>query len=378
MAATAQYNPTEFSDQVARLSAGQLTRRELVTFGLKLSDSLLPSLPMRGLVDRVFSSLGSDDRLRLRVVIRDRELMRVPWELAQMPRLPDDSSTGRFPAFNPHVSIVRLIALSGGAPPSLGAHSEWLRLLPVAVNPDTFPVVDVDRERSLIEQALKGMDPWIGGASIEELPFVANPSLRDLTGALRRGADVFHFAGHGWIDQRQRNDAYLVLVRDTQRLDPYLVAASDIASILNDAGVRLVVLDACDSAPNKYSSALSGVAPALVENGVPAVVAMQYCVPENAAIKFFRTFYASVAGGFAIDEAVLRGRTALVNEQGVAGDAWGAPALFLRSASTEIFPELAQRRIQVDAKLRIATSQSIDTVAEGGSMTGIKIDRLGG
>jgi hypothetical protein len=59
-----------------------------------------------------------------------------------------------------------------------------------------------------------------------------------------------------------------------------------------------------------------------------AVVAMQFPITDDAAIRFARTFYKCVAKGLPIDAAVAEGRKALFNDE--AAD-WATPVLCLRT-----------------------------------------------
>ncbi len=96
--------------------------------------------------------------------------------------------------------------------------------------------------------------------------------------------------------------------------------------------VNLVVLNACETA----SGAWAGLAPTLVRAEIPAVVAMQWPVEDRAATRFSQLFYRALSLGGTIDECVAEGRLASSAVSSAPGD-WGAPVLFLRSASGRLW-----------------------------------------
>ena len=108
-------------------------------------------------------------------------------------------------------------------------------------------------------------------------------------------------------------------------------------------GVRLVVLGACNSASRDEYGAWTGVAPALVRERMPAVVAMQFRVADTQASAFMRKFYKLVLSGYPVDQAVTEGRRLIYRNPGPQGDwakirDWGTPVLYLRSPDGVLFP----------------------------------------
>ena len=56
-------------------------------------------------------------------------------------------------------------------------------------------------------------------------------------------------------------------------------------------GIRLVVLSSCESAKGSNKEVFGDLASMLSKRRIPAVVAMQYSVLDDVAIKFAHTFY---------------------------------------------------------------------------------------
>jgi CHAT domain-containing protein len=77
-------------------------------------------------------------------------------------------------------------------------------------------------------------------------------------------------------------------------------------------------------------SLFAGLGPGLIRAGVPAVVAMQLAVPDDAAITFARGFYSALAQGEPVPRAVAQGRRRLFRDK-----TWFIPTLYLRGNDDE-------------------------------------------
>jgi CHAT domain-containing protein len=78
--------------------------------------------------------------------------------------------------------------------------------------------------------------------------------------------------------------------------------------------LRLVFLNACETATvtrEKGLDPFAGVASAMVMAGLPAVVAMQFPISDQAAITFAQRFYPLLARGHPVDAAVAGARRAI-------------------------------------------------------------------
>src|SRR5207253_216110 len=109
---------------------------------------------------------------------------------------------------------------------------------------------------------------------------------------------------------------------------------------LHDAALlRLVVLNACEGARSDATDPFSGVAQSLVQQGIPAVVAMQFEISDAAAIAFAHGFYGAVADGMPIDASMGQARKDIHD---ISVLEWATPVLYLRALDSRIF-ELAPR-----------------------------------
>jgi len=158
-----------------------------------------------------------------------------------------------------------------------------------------------------------------------------------LQDALRHGPRALHFVGHGGFDPVLGG----VLVLEDPQGEAVAVDAEVVAALLRGSSLRLAVLNACESARTDPRDTFAGIAPRLVQAGLPAVVAMQTALSDDAALHFTRAFYAAVADGWPVDAAVTAGRQAIFAHAAERPD-WTVPVLYLSAPDGVLWePELA-------------------------------------
>src|SRR5262249_14407665 len=152
-----------------------------------------------------------------------------------------------------------------------------------------------------------------------------------------RGGDIhiFHFIGHGRFDpDPEVQDGILMLESDDGK--SYPVSGQLLGMHLEEhRPLRLVILNACEGARSSLSHAFGGTAQSLVQHGIPAVVAMQFKITDNAAITFASEFYAAIADYYPVDAALAQSRLAIRGEDNHLE--WATPALYMRSPDGRIF-----------------------------------------
>ena len=127
--------------------------------------------------------------------------------------------------------------------------------------------------------------------------------------------DIVHFIGHGQI---VNGDALVRLNDENPENGDQWVNGEIFASFFQRSVPRLVVLNCCYGGSQASLRTLSGLGPFLLRAGVPAVVAMQYEIPDRVAIKFAETFYGELLTGRApgrIDCALTAARLVLYQNQ---------------------------------------------------------------
>ena len=103
------------------------------------------------------------------------------------------------------------------------------------------------------------------------------------------------FVGHGGYDEDAQDGA--LALEDTDA-GTRLVTGRDLGLMIRGhRSLRLVVLNACEGARNARADPFGGVAQALVRQGIPAVIAMQFEISDLAALVFSQSFYEAIGDG---------------------------------------------------------------------------------
>ena len=201
-------------------------------------------------------------------------------------------------------------------------------------SPSDYPQLDVKRETAKMTEALGDLEQR-GLVTVERQE---DATLAELQRRLRNGQyHIFHFVGHGGFDA-QAEDGLLML--EDQENRGRRVSAQFLGTLLHDhRPLRLAVLNACEGARASRGDPFAGTAQSLVQQGIPAVIAMQFEVTDEAAICFTREFYSAIAVGYPVDAALAEARKAIFAE--VSEIEWGTPVLYMRSPDGKVF-ELEQ------------------------------------
>jgi hypothetical protein len=104
--------------------------------------------------------------------------------------------------------------------------------------------------------------------------------------------------------------------------------------------VRLVVLHLCEPSPLDFEATFERLAPALVRQGIPAVIAMQYPLSKEAEGRFVRKLYEGLAERQSIEEAVQGARNDLFTtfEE---DRLFGSPVLYMQSVDSQLLAPAA-------------------------------------
>ena len=314
-------NYAELEEGLVELEDGGIEEEEdLIAFGRALADRLLPEGEVRTKVTETLRNLGPDGGMRLRLLIREPRLAQIPWEYTYLSVLGRDS-TSDFLALHPKVSMVRHEPLPLPQAAVIPRDPDRLRLIAGTANAPGYARLQLKKERRVVQKALNELPG--DGASVDYEPFLENPSADALRSALLGKADLFHFAGHGGFEQGR---GFIVLPSpDGATADQ--VPADTLGKLLSGAGVRVAVLGACDTGRRDGSSPWAGVAPALVAENVPVVVAMQYKIRDDRAVKFAGEFYRGWLSGFRWTRRSYWGRLAVHDPEDISAS-WGIPVLY--------------------------------------------------
>jgi hypothetical protein len=295
---------------------------------------------------------GAGLRIRLRLTYAP-ELALLPWEYLYSPE------ERRFLVLSDYTPLVRYLELGRPAPPL--KVTPPLRLLVMISDPtDVSPRLQVEREWEQLQRALAELQGR-NGVTLQRIPATLSALQREL----RRGAyHLFHFIGHGWYDEAT-SEAGLVLENDQGR--GQRINATRLGILLQDhRTLRLALLNACEGARGAQGEPFAGVAQHLVQQGLPAVIAMQFPISDRAAIGLAQEFYGALADGLGVDTALNQARKAIYLQNSVME--WGTPALFSRADDNQLFDVPGEQ--QTETKPPPASTSTVVNTGGGSYIAG--------
>jgi len=323
---------------------------------------------------RLYQSLFSDNALNqtfqsaLRLAERDNERLHLRLKFAT--NAAERSHLADYPWELLHDGqrflVLRQIYLSRyidyeASPPNLPVQTQ-LRLLLVSSRPQAPGLAQLpEREQNAIRRGLQRASD-AGTIQLQTLDSATLDRLSVyLTDLQDEVPQILHFDGHGVYGKWCQNPlcqlfnpgikatkcracfgplpfpkGYLVFENDSG--GPDYVSATEFAARLPKT-ISLVVLSACQSGMAiAGKSVFNGAAQALIDERIPAVVAMQYEVQATAASRFAEQFYRLLGQKRPLVEALGEGRKWM----GVDGDQWYRPVLYLHwhdNAGGQLFAE---------------------------------------
>jgi hypothetical protein len=333
---TLPFSELELENFLLRLGQSRRTMRRVDSpeieaaklFGARLFDAVFADevrACLRSSVDEA-SNQGKGLRIRLRLTDAP-ELADLPWEYLY------NSTVNRFPALSVETPVVRYLELPERIRPL--AITPPLRVLAIISSPRNLAPLNVEREWSRLREALRELEE----RNLIVLERLDQASLPALQRQLRRGAyNILHFMGHGTFDGRSQDG--MLMMEDEDGLS-YPISGQDLGMLLHDhRSLRLALLNACEGARTSRTDPFAGTAQSLVQQGIPAVIAMQFEVSDDAAVVIAHEFYGAVADGYPADAALAEARKALFATGN--GIEWGTPVLYLRAPDGKIF-DIARR-----------------------------------
>jgi len=261
--------------------------------------------------------------LRLRLYLNAPELVSYPWEFLH------DPQQGDYICFSRNTPVVRYLELPQKIKPI--SLKPPIHILCMVASPRDCDPLNVAREKEWVEKAVK---PLVEQGVIT-LKWAEDQTWQYLQNEMREGQwNIFHFIGHGGFD-KETNEGYIALADKDGNTDR--LYARELAQYLADhKSLGLVVLNCCESARSGQQDVISGTSSVLIRSGIPAVIAMQYAISDEAAIVFSGSFYDSLADGYPIDASMAEARKAM--RQACKGTVeWGTPVLYLRSSDGVLF-----------------------------------------
>ncbi|MEA5449866.1 CHAT domain-containing protein [Leptolyngbya sp. CCNP1308] len=263
--------------------------------------------------------------LRLRLGFKDSRVQRLPWELLYDGDRP--LATGLDVTLCRYYQAQAVTELAAMVP--LSPASDPIRLLVIISAPS-------DQERLALRQEVQSLidnlQTTAPGPLTLDLTLLEQPGRPELVQALEQGQfQILHYAGHSDAGETG-GDLFLVNRQTglTERL-----SGEDLAGLLVNNGVRLAVFNSCRGAYTPHDDAQAGwrdqnLVQALVNRGVPGVIAMADRIPDDVALTFTQLLYRNLHQGHPIDLCLSRVRQGLMSAYGSDQPFWMLPLLYLR------------------------------------------------
>ncbi|NEQ51168.1 MAG: CHAT domain-containing protein, partial [Leptolyngbya sp. SIO3F4] len=307
---------------------------------VSLGQSLYNSIFDKALRDSWLTAQGvAQNRrspLRLRLGLKGEKLQKLPWEVLHAGDRP--LGTGTDVTF----SRYHLDRRQGYDRPiaTVPDFDQPLRVLMVIAAPNDQDRLELAREAKHLQNELHPVSMRSGGdydilpkQQLDvQLTVLEQPGRGELTQALEQGNyQVLHYAGHSNLGNAG-GDLYLVS-RQTGLTER--ISGEDLAGLLSNNGVKLAVLNSCRGAYAQGGNSEVGwheqnLAHALVNRGIPGVIAMAERIPDDVAITFTQLLYRNLKQGNPIDLCLNRTRQGLISAHGSHYSYWALPILYMQ------------------------------------------------
>lgn len=301
----------------------------LIQLGQTLHDELFKGQLHDSWVTAQGVAHNRQELLRLRIGMKDSRLQQLPWEALHARTRPLATGTdvifSRYILDQRHGHLVQM--------PRQSAPEHVLRILMVIAAPEDQERLELKQEVHHLQSELHPVGAADDDALLDvQLKILEQPGRAELTQELDRGNyQVLHYAGHSNLGDAG-GDLYLVSRQTglTERL-----SGEDLAGLLVNNGIKLAVFNSCRggySSSSKQGWQERNLAQALVNRGVPSVIAMAERIPDHVAITFTQLLYRNLRKGQSIDLSLNRTRQGLISAYGSHQFYWALPTLYMQPA----------------------------------------------
>lgn len=258
-------------------------------------------------------------KIRLRLCVESPSIASLPLEFLYR------EMGGYYLAVNPDTVLSRYLNLP--LPRERVRRREGpLHVLVIISDPTDLTRVNPEEWEGVVQDALA--KPLADGEMT--LRTVRHATRREIRNALLEGKpDIIQFFGHGIYEDGK---GYVAMVsEDTGRM--WKLDDERFTGLFNgfDDHLGLISLATCESAQSDNPQGFLGLAPQLVQRGVPAVIAMQYIVYMRTTKVFLEDLYTAVAAGKPVDWAVQAARNAVSLQYGFDDREFATPVLYMRA-----------------------------------------------
>jgi CHAT domain len=313
----------------------RLKRSDTDSLGDILGKGLMPSQILQlyqATFQRITNRSNQGLRLRLHFLGDTRTYASLAWETVKI--------NGRTITMDPHQAIVRAVDLSEPATP-LAVEKPPYRILVISENPTNAEHYGL----SVVEivdavQIKEALSPLIDSHLIQ-VETLNNATVAQVEEMLKtREFHIFHFTGYTVVSSSHRDSALFFTDKDGE---VQIVTSQHLGNVLFGTGVRMAILNGCDTA---YGGRL-GAAEVLLQAGLPIVVAHNGKISIRAANMFVQTFYEALTRHNSLEQAILAGRIAI---ESISPYEWACPVLFTRTLDGKLWVGEAGYKIETFLK----------------------------
>ncbi|MCY7323573.1 MAG: CHAT domain-containing protein, partial [Phormidesmis sp. CAN_BIN36] len=294
-------------------------------------------------------ALGQAKSLRLRLDIRDPDLIAVPWEIMQSQAgrqaislsqqilfSRTTSDVDALPPLRTDQGLNILLVLGQDAAPAIPFVSGGLGDAPLGTLRDrqvALKKLKLEHEAAALSQILQ--NPGGLGDAFDrnthqyaapcQVDVLLQPTPADLIEKLETDRyNVLFYAGHG----EPAPDGGLLFLQPDMAIN-----GTELAQVLTRCRVKLAVFNSCWGAQpdeqNYQAIPRSSLAEVLLHHGVPAVLAMREPITDQEALSFIQAFAQALADRMPIDQAVAVARQHLLTLFKFNQQAWTLPVLYM-------------------------------------------------
>ncbi|MBD2326914.1 CHAT domain-containing protein [Alkalinema sp. FACHB-956] len=322
-------------------------------------------------------AMGQNKPLRLRLDIRDPDLIAVPWEIMQSQAGKPAISLGQQVLFSRTTSDVEdlpllrteqmlnvLLVLGQDSAPNLDLNpgSAFSDVTQQHLEPDDR--LKLDQEAEALSRVLRNSSRF-GNAALCNVDVLVQPSPAELIARLEtQQYNVLFYAGHGI----PAPDGGLLFLRSDMAMN-----GTELAQVLRRGRVKLAVFNACWGAQPDHQGGQtiprSSLAEVLLHHGVPAVLAMRDSITDQEALAFIQAFSQALAERLSIDQAMAVARQNLLTLFKFNQQAWTLPVLYMHpefdgeliKPLDESLTQIPSNPSQFGRKMPIASLRSLIT-----------------
>ncbi|MDX2240531.1 MAG: CHAT domain-containing protein [Leptolyngbyaceae cyanobacterium bins.302] len=323
---------------------GGVSSRLMQTLGVQLWQWLFEGSVVASLSHSQGIAAGQNKPLRLRLEIREPNLIALPWEIMQdapgrqaislsqqLLFSRTTSDVNALPTLRSDYALRILLVLGQATDPASG----------LGLANDTLQTLKLEQEAGILADVLKtsgNSGIGLGRGIACQVDTLVQPSPAELIQVLeKRIHNVLFYAGHGMPGP----DGGLIFLRPDMALN-----GTELAQVLTRCQVKLTVFNACWGAqPDHYEDQnglasapgvklaqpipRSSLAEVLIHHGVPAVLAMRDPIADQEAISFIQVFAQALVQRMPIDQAVAVARQNLLTLYKFNYQTWTLPVLYM-------------------------------------------------